>query len=73
MEEFKILKPCPDENQVAKYLIKKSSTCFKHRRTKVLEYNLTEEYLEKLLIQQNYKDYYTGVVPKDYKEYSIGF
>lgn len=59
------------ENQVAKYLIKKSSICFKHRRTKVLEYNLTEEYLEKLLIQQNYKDYYTGTIPKDYKEYSI--
>lgn len=59
------------ENQVAKYLVKKSLTCFKHRRTKVLEYNLTEEYLEKLLIQQDYKDYYTGIIPEDYKEYSI--
>ena len=64
-------KSISESTKTAKNLIKKSSSCFKHRRTKVLEYNLTEEYLERLLINQDYKDYYTGIIPKDYIEYSI--
>lgn len=58
------------ENKVAKFLRKKSIGRFKHTPN-IIEYNLTEEYLESLLIQQNYKDYYTGIVPENYKEYSL--
>lgn len=58
------------ENKVAKFLRRKSIGRFKHTPS-ITEYNLTEEYLESLLIKQGYKDYYTGIIPKDYNEYSI--
>ena len=36
-----------------------------------MEYNLTLEYIKELLLKQEYKDYYTGQVPENYKDYSI--
>lgn len=56
------------DNIIAQFLLKKSSQC---RRNKVLEYNLTLEYIKELLLKQEYKDYYTGQVPENYKDYSI--
>lgn len=37
----------------------------------IKEYTLTREYIKQVLINQRYRDYYTGEVPSDYKEYSI--
>lgn len=56
------------DNIIAQFLLKKSSQC---RRNKVLEYNLTLEYIKELLLKQEYKDYYTGQVPENYEDYSI--
>lgn len=58
------------DNIIAQFLLKKSSQCRK-RRNKVLEYNLTLEYIKELLLKQEYKDYYTGQVPENYEDYSI--
>ena len=58
------------DNIIAQFLLKKSSQC-RRRRNKVLEYNLTLEYIKELLLKQEYKDYYTGRVPENYKDYSI--
>ena len=58
------------DNIIAQFLLKKSSQCSR-RRNKVLEYNLTLEYIKELLLKQEYKDYYTGQVPENYKDYSI--
>lgn len=58
------------DNIIAQFLLKKSSQC-NRRRNKVLEYNLTLEYIKELLLKQEYKDYYTGQVPENYKDYSI--
>ena len=58
------------DNIIAQFLLKKSSQC-KRRRNKVLEYNLTLEYIKELLLKQEYKDYYTGQVPENYEDYSI--
>lgn len=58
------------DNIIAQFLLKKSSQC-KRRRNKVLEYNLTLEYIKELLLKQEYKDYYTGKVPENYEDYSI--
>lgn len=58
------------EEKIAKFLIRKSS----HRQRSspsVKEYNLTQEYIKQLLINQEYKDYYTGLIPDNYEEYSI--
>ena len=58
------------EEKIAKFLIRKSS----HRQRSspsVKEYNLTQEYIIQLLINQEYKDYYTGLIPENYEEYSI--
>lgn len=58
------------EETIAKFLYKKSS----HRQrgsTSIKEYNLTQEYIIKLLIEQEYKDYYTGLIPENYEEYSL--
>ena len=57
-------------NIIAQFLLKKSSQC-RRRRNKVLEYNLTLEYIKELLLKQEYKDYYTGQVPENYEDYSI--
>ena len=59
------------DNIIAQFLLKKSSQCRRRRRNKVLEYNLTLEYIKELLLKQEYKDYYTGQVPENYKDYSI--
>lgn len=58
------------DNIIAQFLLKKSSKC-RRRRNKVLEYNLTLEYIKELLLKQEYKDYYTGQVPENYEDYSI--
>lgn len=58
------------DNIIAQFLLKKSSQC-RRRRNKVLEYNLTLEYIKELLLKQEYKDYYTGQVPENYEYYSI--
>lgn len=58
------------DNIIAQFLLKKSSQC-RRRRNKVLEYNLTLEYIKELLLKQEYKDYYTGQVPENYENYSI--
>lgn len=58
------------DNIIAQFLLKKSSQC-KRRRSKVLEYNLTLEYIKELLLKQEYKDYYTGLVPENYEDYSL--
>lgn len=58
------------DNMIAQFLLKKSSHC-KRRRSKVLEYNLTLEYIKELLLKQEYKDYYTGLVPENYEDYSL--
>ncbi len=57
------------ENKIAKFLQAKSLRRLKSSH--ISEYDLTEEYLETLLIKQDFKDYYTGIKPNDYKEYSI--
>ena len=58
------------DNIIAQFLLKKSSQC-RRRRNKVLEYNLTLEYIKELMLKQEYKDYYTGQVSDNYKDYSI--
>lgn len=58
------------DNIIAQFLLKKSSQC-RRRRNKVLEYNLTLEYIKELLLKQEYKDYYTGQVLENYEDYSI--
>lgn len=58
------------DNIIAQFLLKKSSQC-RRRRNKVLDYNLTLEYIKELLLKQEYKDYYTGQVPENYEDYSI--
>lgn len=39
--------------------------------TNISEYTLTPEYIKELLISQNYKDFYTGLIPEDKMLYSI--
>ena len=58
------------EDEIAKHLYTKSMSRFK-RATSISEYNLTEDYIKELLIQQEYKDFYTGMEPDDYHEYSV--
>ena len=58
------------DNIIAQYLLKKSSHCKRHR-SKILEYNLTADYIKELLLKQEYKDYYTGLIPESYEDYSI--
>ena len=56
---------------VEEFLLKKSWNNFQHQIGKITEYNLTSSYIKSILEKQNYKDYYTGIIPEDYKEYSI--
>lgn len=58
------------DNIIAQYLLKKSSHCKRHR-SKTLEYNLTLDYIRELLLKQEFKDYYTGLIPESYEGYSI--
>ena len=68
-KEFRTI-PKTKEDEIATYLYSKSRKRFK-TASHIKEYNLTEEYLKLLLDKQNYKDYYTGIQPKDYHDYSI--
>lgn len=58
------------EDEIANHLYRKSLQRFK-RATNISEYDLTEEYIKELLEKQEYKDFYTGIKPEDYHEYSI--
>lgn len=59
-----------EEDKIAKYLYGKSLNRFK-RATNISDYTLTEEIIKEQLIKQNKKDYYTGIEPEDYNEYSV--
>lgn len=59
-----------ENDKIAKYLYKKSLSRFK-KTPNIREYNLTEDYVKELLLKQNYKDYYTGIKPDSYLEYSL--
>ena len=63
-------KECSEEDKISNYLHSKSFEGFKHRKN-IIEYTLTPEIIKKQLLKQDMKDYYTGVVPKNYEEYSI--
>jgi hypothetical protein len=54
----------------ANHLYKKSLARFK-RAANISDYDLTEDYIKELLEKQEYKDFYTGIKPEDYHEYSI--
>ena len=58
------------ENTIENFLLKKSWNRFKDAAN-ILDYNLTEDYIKELLEKQEYKDFYTGIKPEDYHEYSI--
>lgn len=58
------------EDKMANYLYRKSLARFK-RATNIDNYDLTEDYIKELLEKQEYKDFYTGIKPEDYHEYSI--
>lgn len=63
-------KECGKEDKISNYLHSKSFEGFKHRKN-IIEYALTPEIIKKQLLKQNMKDYYTGVIPKNYEEYSV--
>lgn len=52
------------------FLYRKSRDRFK-QSSHIEFYDLTEDDIKKVLEEQDYKDYYTGIKPIDYKEYSI--
>lgn len=58
------------EDKVANFLYCKSYEGFKHRKN-IKQYELTPEIIKKQLIKQEMKDYYTGIIPDNYKDYSI--
>ena len=39
------------------------------KSSRYIEYSITEDYIE--LLKQEYKDYYTGLIPENYEDYSI--
>ena len=55
-------------SKVARFLYNKSKAS---SRKRILEHTLTPEQIEAQLEKQDFKDYYTGIKPEDYKEYSI--
>lgn len=57
-------------DMIANHLYRKSLARFK-KATNISNYDLTEDYIKELLEKQEYKDYYTGIRPKDYHEYSV--
>ena len=65
-----ITKDTPKEVLIASFLFKKSKQGWR-LRTKVMEYSITEDYIKELLLKQEYKDYYTGLIPENYEDYSI--
>lgn len=58
------------EKTVENFLLKKSWNRFRDT-SRILEYDLTEDYIKELLEKQEYKDFYTGIKPEDYHDYSI--
>lgn len=67
---YKKKKEVTYEDKITNFLYKKSFTGFKHRKN-IIEYTLTPEIIKEQLIKQEMKDYYTGIIPNDYKDYSI--
>lgn len=59
-----------EEDRIANHLYRKSLARFK-KATNIDEYDLTEDYIKELLEKQEYKDFYTGIKPEDYHDYSI--
>lgn len=57
-------------NIIANNLYKKTITSFK-RRPNIKEYDLDAQFIKDLLVKQNMKDYYTGIVPTNSLDYSI--
>ena len=58
------------EDKIANFLHNKSYQGYKHRKN-ISEYKLSPEIIKEQLLKQDLKDYYTGIIPSDYKEYSI--
>lgn len=58
------------EDTPENFLYRKSRDRFR-QSSHIESYDLTEEKIKKILEEQDYKDYYTGIKPVDYKEYSI--
>ena len=58
------------EEIIASLLYRKSKQGWR-LRNKVMEYTISEDYIRELLLKQEYKDYYTGLIPENYEEYSI--
>ena len=56
--------------KIAKHLRYKSENRAK-KSSRYIEYSITEDYIESLLLKQEYKDYYTGLIPENYEDYSI--
>lgn len=62
--------PETEDDKLANHLYAKSKQRYK-MATNISEYTLTPEYIKELLISQNYKDFYTGLIPEDKMSYSI--
>lgn len=58
------------EDKISNFLHDKSFQGYKHRKN-ISEYKLSPETIKDQLLKQELKDYYTGIIPNDYKEYSI--
>lgn len=58
------------EEIIASFLYRKSKQGWR-LRNKIMEYTISEDYIRELLLKQEYKDYYTGLIPENYEEYSI--
>lgn len=58
------------EDRIANFLHDKSYQGYKHRKN-IQEYKLSPEIIKNQLLKQEMKDYYTGIIPDDYMEYSV--
>lgn len=59
-----------EDDKLVNHLYSKSKQRYK-MATNISEYTLTSEYIKELLISQDYKDFYTGLIPEDKMSYSI--
>lgn len=59
-----------EEDKIANFLHDKSYQGYKHRKN-ISEYKLSPKIIKEQLLKQKLKDYYTEIIPSDYKEYSI--
>ena len=59
-----------EDDKLVNHLYSKSKQRYK-MATNISEYTLTPEYIKELLISQDYKDFYTGLIPEDKMSYSI--